>query len=235
MCNRSLICLHMAFLTAAALVGCAGGQHKKQMEVGADVGPIVWRLDNLKTIGGHEVTVVGEPTLIDTPAGKAIEFDGVADAIFLDVHPLAGMAHFTVEVVFMPYADGAAEQRFFHMQENDSESRVMFETRLVKGGRWFLDTFIKSGEQSAVLYAEDYIHDIGRWQHAAIVVNGETMRHYVDGQLELSESLRYEPQTTGRTSLGVRINEVHWFKGAIRTARFTPRALSPGEFLTAND
>ena len=111
----------------------------------------------------------------------------------------------------------------------------MFETRLVEGDRWFLDTFIKSGQRSAVLYAENHIHDTGAWQHAAIVVDGETMRHFVDGQLELGESLLYEPQSTGRTSLGARINEVHWFKGAIRTVRFTPRALSPDEFLTAND
>jgi hypothetical protein len=37
------------------------------------------------------------------------------------------MSEFTVEVVFNPYVDGAPEQRFFHMQEDDSEDRVMFE------------------------------------------------------------------------------------------------------------
>jgi hypothetical protein len=111
----------------------------------------------------------------------------------------------------------------------------MFETRLVEGGRWFLDTFIKSGEQNVVLYAENDTHEIGQWQHAAIVVDGETMRHYVDGQLELSDTLQYQPQSSGRTSLGVRINEVHWFKGAIRTARFTPHVLGPAEFLSISD
>jgi hypothetical protein len=92
--------------------------------------PVVWHLDNLKTIGGHEVTVEGDPMVIDTPNGKAIEFDGVDDGIFLDVHPLVGMSTFTVEVVFNPYPGGAPEQRFFHMQEEPSQERVMFETRL---------------------------------------------------------------------------------------------------------
>jgi hypothetical protein len=47
--------------------------------------------------------------------------------------------------------------------------------------------------------------------------------------------LQYEAQKSGKTSLGVRLNKVHWFKGAIRTVRITPRALSPEEFLTAGD
>ncbi len=58
------------------------------------------------------------------------------------------------------------------------------------------------------------------------------MRHYVNGELELSRKIEFRPQGPGRTSLGARINEVHWFKGAIRKARFSPRALSPEEFLT---
>lgn len=204
--------------------GCAG-----------DDAPVTWRLDSLARIGGHPVTVAGDPHVIDTPDGKAILFDGVDDGIFLDTHPLAGMETFTVEVVFRPDRDGAAEQRFFHMQENDSEARVMFETRLVENTHWFLDTFILSGEQRVVLYAEDDLHELGAWQHAAIVVDGGTMRHYVNGELELSEPLAYSPQADGKTSLGVRLNRVHWFKGAIRTTRFTPRALSPDEFLTADD
>lgn len=195
----------------------------------------MWRLDNLENIGGHPVTVEGEPKVIDTPHGKAIEFDGVDDAIFLDVHPLEGMSTFTAEVVFKPYADGAPEQRFFHMQENGSESRVMFETRLVDGGLWFLDTFIKSGNQNVTLYAEGDKHEIGPWRHAAIVVDGKTFRHYVDGRPELSAALQYEPQHAGRTSLGVRINKAYWFRGAIRTVRFTPRALAPEDFLSVDD
>jgi hypothetical protein len=35
----------------------------------------------------------------------------------------------------------------------------------------------------------------------------------------------------GRTSVGVRITKMYFFKGAIRLARFTPRALTPAEFL----
>lgn len=198
-------------------------------------GQVTWRLDNLESIDGHELVVAGDPRVIPTPGGRAIEFDGVDDGIFIDTHPLEGLSEFTVEVVFRPYRDGAVEQRYFHMQENDSESRVMFETRLVNNERWFLDTFIKSDEESVVLYASDHEHEIGPWYHAAIVVTDGRFSHFVNGRLELSEAMPFEAQGQGRTSLGVRINRVHWFKGAIRTIRFTPATLPPDAFLSAED
>jgi hypothetical protein len=39
------------------------------------------------------------------------------------------------------------------------------------------------------------------------------------------------PQKAGQTSVGVRFNKVNYFKGALRLARMTPRALPPAEFL----
>jgi len=198
----------------------------------AQDGSVVWNLDNLSAIDGHKVTVEGDPKIIDTPFGKAIEFDGMDDGIFLDVHPLEGMSTFTVEVVFKPYVDGASEQRFFHMQEDPTDSRVMFETRLVDNESWFLDTFIKSAELGVTHYASEHEHPIGPWYHAAIVVDEGSFSHYVDGALELSAKINFKAQQAGQTSLGVRLNKVHWFRGAIRTARFTPRALNPEEFLS---
>jgi len=195
----------------------------------------VWHLDNLTTIAGHQVRVEGDPKVIETPYGKAIEFDGVDDGIFLDEHPLAGMSNFTVEVIFKPYEGGAPEQRFFHMQEDSSDERVMFETRLVENDQWFLDTFVKSGDQKIALYATENRHALGSWYHAAIVVDDHSIRHFVNGHLELSEDIRFQAQDAGKTSLGVRLNKVNWFKGAIRTVRITPRALAPEEFLTAED
>ena len=222
-------------IAALAITGCT--EHERETAGGGSASPkqVIWRLDNLDSIGGHGVTVEGDPALIDTPNGRAIEFDGVDDGIFLDVHPLAGMSTFTVEVVFSPYAGGAPEQRFFHMQEGVSDQRVMFETRLVENELWFLDTFIYSGDQKIPLYAIDNKHPVGSWYHAAIVVDGTSFKHFVNGALELSEAIQFTAPEPGRTSLGVRINKVNWFKGAIRTARFTPRALAPEEFLTAED
>ena len=68
-----------------------------------------------------------------------------------------------------------------------------------------------------------------------IVMDGKNFKHYVNGEMELGKEVEFTPQKPGRTSLGVRMNKVYWYKGAIRTARFTPKALKPSEFLTADD
>jgi hypothetical protein len=193
--------------------------------------PVVWKLDRLDSVGGHKTVVLGKPRVIDTPHGKAIEFDGKADGLFIESNPLAGLKEFTAEVVFRPDLDGLKEQRFIHIQEARTENRLMFETRLTDDKQWFLDTFIKSGEGDFTLFAEKSRHPIDGWYHAAVVVDGRTMRHFVNGREELSVPIEYQPQTSGRTSIGVRQNKVHWFKGAIRQMRFAPRALSPREFL----
>jgi Concanavalin A-like lectin/glucanases superfamily len=191
---------------------------------------VTWTIDNVKAIGGKHVSVIGDPQVIKLPNGKAILFDGVDDGILVDTNPLAGAKAFTVEAVFRPDAGGNPEQRWFHIQETGSDDRILLETRLV-GNEWFLDTFIKAGPNSRPLFAENFKHPLGPWYHVALVYDGMTMRHYVDGKEELSGALTIEPLTAGSTSMGVRMNRVFWFKGAIRKARFTPRALSPKEFM----
>lgn len=94
----------------------------------------------------------------------------------LNSNPLAGAQTFTVEAVFRPDAGGNHEQRWFHIQEETGDDRVLLETRL-DDDQWFTDTFIKSGENSRTLYAENFKHPIGEWYHVALVYDGSMMRH----------------------------------------------------------
>jgi hypothetical protein len=189
-----------------------------------------WRIDNLKKIGTRAPSILGSPQVIEAPAGKAVLFNGTSDGLVVDVSPVAGLKAFTVEAIFRPDAGGTKEQRWLHIQGDSRDDRVLLEIR-VDGDQWFLDTFIKSGESSRALYAENFKHPLGQWYHVALVFDGATMRHYVDGKEELSGPLAIAPLDVGKTSLGVRMNRVYWFKGAIATARFTPRALVPKEFM----
>jgi hypothetical protein len=191
----------------------------------------VWPIDNLKSIGETNVTLLGAPKIIETSEGRAVEFDGKQDGLLVPAQPLAGFERFTVEIVFRPDANGPQEQRFLHLQENDSENRVLIETRLTEDHQWFLDTYIRSGKTDQTLFAEKFTHPVGRWYQAALVFDGNEMRHYVNGVEELSSKITFSSLREGRTSIGVRINQVHWFKGAIRTIRFSPRPLHPSEFL----
>src|SRR5260370_23672269 len=120
----------------------------------------LWTFDNTTTIGGHKVTVVGHPRVIDTPMGKGVEVNGKDDALILDVRPLAGAETFTCEVIFRPDADGAPEQRFFHLQENGTDNRLLFEIRLTDG-RWYLDSFAKSGAAARALMHRKLLHGPG--------------------------------------------------------------------------
>ena len=192
-----------------------------------------WKIDNVKKIGSNPVTVIGHPRVTDGPGGKAVSFDGVGDALLINNNPLVGAQAFTVEAEFRPDAGGAKEQRWFHIQEDNSENRVLLETRLA-GNEWFLDTFIRSGENNRTLYAETFKHPIGPWYHVALVFDGQEMRHYVDGKEEMAGPLTIAPLAAGRTSIGVRLNRVYWFKGAVRKLRFTRRALQPKEFMKKN-
>src|SRR5664280_1635706 len=100
----------------------------------------MWQFDSITRIGGLAVTAEGHPRVIATAAGKAVEVGGVEDALFLNAHPLAGAETFTWEVIFRPDAGGAAEQRFFHFQENGTDSRMLFEIRVIDG-KWDMDSF----------------------------------------------------------------------------------------------
>ncbi len=192
---------------------------------------LIWNMDNLDAIGGHQPTVLGSPRVIDTPGGRALEFDGTGDALVLDTHPLEGAEQFTLEVIFRPDAGGLEEQRFFHLQETDSEDRMLLETRLTGDGHWFLDTYIQSGATEQTHYADDCLHPVGQWHQAALVFDGHTMSHYVNAALERSAEIAFTPARAGKTSIGSRINRVCWFKGALRTVRLAHRALTPEEFL----
>jgi putative heme-binding domain-containing protein len=196
----------------------------------------VWTFDRLDNIGGHKTTVLGEPKIVDSPLGKAVEFDGVDDALFIDNHPLAGAAAFTWEAIFRPDG-GEREQRWFHLSERDpvtgadTDNRMLFEIRVV-GDTWYLDSYNQSGAASKTLMNKQALHPLGAWYHVASVYDGKEFRNYVNGVREGSGEVHLAPHGPGHASVGVRINKVFYFKGAVRLARFTRRALSPSEFLT---
>lgn len=158
-------------VAAVVFAGCSGSVPKAEA--------VLWQVDNLTEIAGHRVTVLGNPTVIETPQGPAVEFNGESDALILETNPLAGATTFTVEVIFRPDPGGQEEQRFLHFQAAE-EHRVLVETRLNDRDEWFLDTFIKSGQSERTLQSRDTWHLLGIWYHAALVYDGREMRHYVN-------------------------------------------------------
>ncbi len=208
----------------------------------------VWRFDRLDRIGGHPVQAEGRPRLIETGAGRAVEFNGVDDALFIDNHPMAGFASFTFEAIFRP--DGGAEaQRWFHLATadpvtgavslpggtTDPNPRFLFEIRVADGNKWYLDAFTHGDGYNQALMFPKLLHPTGTWHSVAQTYDGKVFRSYVDGVLQGEAAIAFKPQGPGKSSVGTRINRVNYFKGAILTARFTPTALAPSAMLKVPD
>ena len=63
------------------------------------------------------------------------------------------------------------------------------------------------------------------------VWDGKVLKNYVGNELQGEGPLVMDPEGPGRASIGMRLNKVFPFKGAVLMARMVPRALSPDEFL----
>ena len=188
--------------------------------------PVVWMLDNIASIGGHKPEVLGAPGIMDAAAGgPALRFNGQSDGLFVPVNPLAGWPKFTVEVLFLPETNCADEQRFVYVTD-DSDARVTIETRSADGQSWCLDTCLWSGDNNQTLRDTAALHPNGKWAWAALVYDGETMSHYVNGVKELERGIAFAPMTDGQVALGVRNDRRYWFKGSIKEVRFIPGALN---------
>lgn len=219
---------------AGAIAAGWGTAHGAEADPAIPRDQVVWTFDRLADIGGAPTRVEGDPKLVDSPWGRAIQFDGVDDRLLIERHPLAGAAAFTFEALFRPDG-GAHAQRWFHLAEDPPApggapgTRLLFEIR-VFGDRWCLDAFANGPGYKQTLIFPDKLHPVGRWSHVAQTYDGATYRSYVDGQLQGEAAIAFKPQGPGRASVGARMNGVDYFKGAVREARFTPRALSPERF-----
>jgi hypothetical protein len=204
---------------------------------------VLWKFDNLSKIGDLTPKVEGAPKLVDSPVGKAVQFNGADTALFFPGRPLVGAKTFTIEAIFRPEG-GAFEQRWMHIVETDPKTgldanpsgvsdpnpRFMFETR-VKDGQWYLDAFVNSAAGSKALIDPKKTHPLNQWYAVAQTYDGKTYRSYVNGVLENEADVAFTPHGAGHMMVGVRINHVNWFTGSVAQARFTTRALKPEEFL----
>lgn len=222
-----------AVLTGVAAVSLGAGLAAARPAL-AQPAARVWTFNSLKKVGGRAVEVLGQPRIVPGPGGKAVLFDGTDDALIIPEHPLAGAGAFTIEAVFRPDG-GKFEQRWLHLAQDAADetvsggTRMLFEIRVAEDA-WWLDAFVKGPGYSQALIDPEKRHPVGRWSHVAQVCDGRRYACFVDGVLQAEAQIAFAPQGPGRSSVGVRMNRVDWFNGAIRECRFTPAALTPAQF-----
>jgi len=198
-------------------------------------GSLVWNIDSLNQIGGAPTEMLGNPHVVKTRYGTAVRFDGDGDRLLVNANPLGDATEFTIEIIFNP-ADAYPnnlEPRFFHIESPDnSNRRVTIELRLNDKKQWYLDAYIKSEKSQITLIDPAKVHPIDEWAHAAITYKNREFVSYVNGKKELVGQVDYLPiANNAKTSIGARMNQVHWFNGDILQARISHRILSPAEFL----
>lgn len=201
-----------------------------------------WNLDNLKQIGGHSVTVLGNPEVVDTKIGKAVKFDGDGDMLLVDFNPLGNTTEFTVEVVLKPEAayPENTTPRFLHFQDPDDPQakRLMVELRLNEENQCYLDAFLKTDTGSLVLIDPKLVHPTAQWMHVAVTYKNNILTTYINGKKQLSGQIGYKDafiNPTGKVAIGGRMNKVDWFRGLIKMLRIEKVALEPEDFMHIND
>lgn len=188
-----------------------------------------WTLSDLIEKSSVSVQIKGEPLVTKFKENDAISFNGLSDAIFLESMPLTGLEQFTIEIIFRPVGGGKFEQRFLHFGEVQGD-RVLLELRST-GTDWYFDAFIKDGDNQLTLIEPGLIHPLDKWYHLACVIDHGKMVTFVNRKKELEGKINVTTLNGGKTSIGVRQNEVSWFKGEIYKIRITPEALKPAGFM----
>ncbi len=225
-----------AFFSITALL-CACAAPSKPL-----LNELVWNVNSVAEIGGAPVAVIGNPHVVSTEQSgaikKAVSFDGNGDRVLVDANPLGDATEFTIEIIFNP-ADAYpnnVEPRFFHIESPDNPNRrITIELRLNDKKQWYLDAYIKSEKSQFTLIDPTKVHPIGQWAHAAITYKNREFVSYVNGVQELTGQVDYLPiASNAKTSLGARMNQVHWFNGEIAWVRISKAVLAPAQFLLLN-
>lgn len=193
---------------------------------------VVWHVADLLRGRASAAEVRGSPRIISGPERReAVEFDGVNDGIVMPANPLRGWRAFVVEALFNPYADGPVEQRFLHVHVGDATTdRLLLETRMPASPSrlWYADTVASSGGCERIIVQREKVHATNAWHVLAVVCDGTRMLQYVNGQLEHSLPFEFEPLGEGCVCLGMRLNRVTPFRGALAAVRFVPLQGSGG-------
>ena len=201
-----------------------------------------WKLNNLVETGGHRIQVFGNPKVVDTEIGKAVQFNGNGDMLLVDFNPIGEAKEFTVEVVFKPdacYPENTAP-RFIHIQDpqDPNTKQIMIELRLNEKNQCYLDGYLKTDTGSLVLIDKNLVHPTGVWMHAAVTYKNNILTTYLNGEKQLSGKIGYQEMIinyTGKVAIGGRMNKISWYKGLIKTLKVTKVALEPEDFIRIND
>ena len=183
-----------------------------------------WKIDSINEIDGNPVTISGAPRVISTEEGDAVEFNGKSDGILVQTNPISNWNKFQIEIDIKPYPGFPenVEQRFLHIQDPKNENRrILIELRLNKNHEWYGDWFIKTENESLTLVDTTQTHPLNKWSTISLQYEEGEATGYVNGEFQVKGNIKYlSPGSEANTSIGTRMDQRSWFKGAIKEIRF---------------
>ena len=249
--SRRDACIGLSALAGASALGLNGALAQASNIV-------TWNFDDLKSVGGFAIKADGAPRVIDTAAGKAIQFDGVKDGLIVDKHPLENFSTWTLEAMARFDPGGELQPRWVHLGEtdpatglnikladptkpgSDRNARFTFEGRIEDGNIAF-ESFCAGPTPDGKSYSNALrdttkTHPLGRWVTVSQTYDGKMHRAYVNGVLEQEKPMdNYIVQKKGRAGIGMRQNRIYYMKGVFKTLRYAPVALPPEQLLQVPD
>lgn len=206
----------------------------------------LWEFNSLKKLGGHPVEVFGNPKVIETEIGKAIQFDGINDRLLVDYNPLGEAKEFTIEVIFKPDSayNVSRQPRMIHFQDLsdtlsgwNSARRVLMELRLTPENKWYLDGFMLTDAGEKTLVNKNLTHPTCQWINAALTYKDNTFKTWVNGVEETNGDVTFTQNILnkiGKVSVGGRMNKLYYYCGLIKELKITLKALDPSDFIKIN-
>jgi len=225
--TKNLIAMLIVF-SAALMCSCVSQTQKK-------LSAEVWKFDSLTNINGYSIEKIGQPKVVTSPFGKAVSFDGDGDRLLVNANPLGDATEFTIEIIFKAndVFPNNHEPRIFHIESPDNPARrITLELRLNDKKQWYFDAFIKSEKSQFTLIDPTKVHPVGEWVHAAMTYKDRELVSYVNGKKELTGTVDYLTiPANAKTSVGARMNQIHWFNGDVFAVSVVKRSLEPQKFL----
>lgn len=220
--KRKILAVPIFFVSL--IIGCAVGKAQIQK-------PSVtwqWELAHIIRHPPAGVEISGNPKVINTPHGEAVQFNGQEDGIFYNQNPVAGWKQYTIEMIFRPAANGPFAQRIINLGTSRG-SRILIEIRNT-GPYWYLDAFLSS-KSKLTLIDSSKLHPTAQWYNVAFMIDRGKLKTFVNRKHELSGKVSFTPLPEGASSFGTRLNRKYWFKGAIREIRMSRKIVDTACFL----
>lgn len=211
--NRRTFLCFLPVMAAGILLSCGSGKEA-----------ITWKIDSVEEMGGFPVVISGEPVIIYSHGGEVAEFDGIDDGLLLKSNPVSAWKNFLIDVEIKPYPGFPEniEQRFLHIQDPENEDRrILIELRLNENNEWYGDWFVKTENESLTLVDPTQTHPVNEWATISLKYEEGVLTGLVNGKLQVQGKINYlSAGPSAFTSIGTRMDQRSWFKGAIREIRF---------------